>query len=161
MAPLGKIKLCKSASEMRLYKSDLISSQNSSLPKPLMRNVYKCEKTMAVLAIALNGFTISNSVETISYDGMARNSDIYREMKKMNVKLLWCTDTNTYKRIHDIKQAYPALVIYAKKIDLKTIHAAKKTFKCCGECKSMKCHKFKVAAILAVKYDFPFNIIPH
>lgn len=120
------------------------------------RNVFRHNKVAAVLAIGGDGFTLTNGVDSVSYDRRLSNPDLHREVLNMKVRVLNCVDQRTYKIWSDVQKCYQNNFEKLKISLMEPIEMRK-----CETCKNDICHKWKASVGISERYKLKFDPIEH
>lgn len=128
---------------------------HSETPEP-KRRVFHHDKTAAVLAIGGTGFTLTNGVESVSYERCLNNPNLLREVLRMKVRVLNCMDERTHKMWRDVQRCYEKNFEKLQVYLLKPVE-----MRACEKCKNTNCHKWKASVGVCDRYKLRFDPIEH
>ena len=103
-----------------------------------VRTEYEHSNCIASPAIGSDGFTLFDGCVSVVYDKSLNHSKLVKEICEQGVKLLYVADERTMKKMKDVQQSYPHLIVR----NMRIVCINMKNFdKKCAYCQLENCHR--------------------
>lgn len=113
-------------------------------------------QSKGAFAMAFGGFTITNGVTSVSYDGTLDHSKIAKELRHFQLKRVYVPDLSSFKKIKDLAIYYPEFFKKDFKVEKKNL----KIDQSCEFC-TKQCHRWMAVNCLSKVLKFSHDPITH